>query len=328
VSAAMERTLITLSEVLPTPKASLQTEQGLHSSALVHSKTSVTRPALGWAMLLFGSAAIAVLGGFLYLSSDTLFAPARPDGPVLDIILANTLSDEIVSSNFEPVRVYLEQAIGRPIDVTVGNGYKNTAERLMADEFKYALLPDGATRTARTIRPDLKVLATKIMDNAATTDGYILAHRDKPLHKIADLKGTVFCYTDEWSSSGHHKPRKAMVDAGLDPDVDITWYPSGEHHQVLKDILAGKCDAGGTYSLNYLGADELDVQVRGLKLVANTGPLQHDHLVTNGNSDPVLDQQLVDALIAFDVQEHAGTHALGATERITGFAKGWGPGGQ
>ena len=103
---------------------------------------------------------------------------------------------------------------------------------------------------------------------------------------------------------------------------------SGNHRAVLEDLLAGKCEAGGTYSLNYTGADEQGLAIGQLKLIQNTGTLAHDHLIARPDTDEAERAALVDALVAFDPMLHAGgVPSIGVSERITGFSAGWGPGG-
>ena len=43
----------------------------------------------------------------------------------------------------------------------------------------------------------------------------------------------------------------------LDPDVDFEPHKSGDHDRILRDLIEGTCDLGGTFSGSYQTADTL-----------------------------------------------------------------------
>ena len=113
------------------------------------------------------------------------------------------------------------------------------------------------------------------------------------------------------------------AEAGLDPDEDVTWYPSGQHRALLNDLLSGKCSLGGTYSLNYVDAGKEGVPLAQLRILINTGTLVHDHLLAHPGADPEEVAAITEALLAFDPQREFGTPYVGG-EKLTGFVDGLG----
>jgi ABC-type phosphate/phosphonate transport system substrate-binding protein len=95
---------------------------------------------------------------------------------------------------------------------------------------------------------------------------------------------------------------------------------SGNHHQVLVDLLEGRCDLGGTHSGNYNTAGQRGLPLSKLKLLDTTGSTPHDAMVAGPGADPALKEALEKALLDFDPKKHAGAPYVGESERISGFA--------
>lgn len=51
---------------------------------------------------------------------------------------------------------------------------------------------------------------------------------------------------------------------------------SGNHLQVMKDLIAGRCDVMGIYSNAYWIADETGIEVTTLRVLGITGRAPHD----------------------------------------------------
>jgi ABC-type phosphate/phosphonate transport system substrate-binding protein len=168
--------------------------------------------------------------------------------------------------------------------------------------------------------PDLHVLAVKVVDGSVSTDGYLLVRRDTPAKSVAELKGHGLCLSDPLSSTGYLLPRAFLADAGLDPDRDFVVRLSGNHQQVLVDLLDGKCDLGATYSGNFNTADQRGVATARLRILGMTGSAPHDAFVAAADADEALVGAFRDALLAFDPARDAGTARVGESELITGFA--------
>lgn len=81
------------------------------------------------------------------------------------------------------------------------------------------------------------------------------------------------------STTGALFPRLAMRQAGLDWAKDVTVVLSGNHLQVLRDLLAHKWEAGGTYSGVISSAVTQGVDVSALRQVAVTGRSPQDAVV-------------------------------------------------
>ena len=115
------------------------------------------------------------------------------------------------------------------------------------------------------------MLVLKVVDGSTSTDGYLIVRRDEPALDVQALVGRTVCFTEELSSTGYVMPRKYLRNHGLDPDTDFVTHWSGNHEQVLRDLLAGTCDLGATFSMNYQTADQREIPAAQLRILAITG---------------------------------------------------------
>ena len=118
------------------------------------------------------------------------------------------------------------------------------------------------------------------------------------------------------STTGALFPRLAMQKAGLDWEKDITVVLSGNHLQVLRDLLEHKCEAGGTYSGAFASAVTQGVDVTSLRQVAVTGRSPQDAMVAGAGVPKAEIEALQRALLSYKPPAVNGL----TMERITGFA--------
>ena len=112
-------------------------------------------------------------------------------------------------------------------------------------------------------------------------------------------------------------------DTGIDPDTDLQTPAliSGNHLQLIKDVISGRCDVGGTFTAAYMAAESVDIQSAQARVLAITGRTPHDAIVAGPNIPDDLTEQVRAALLDFDPMRESGKPALGQVERITGFSQ-------
>jgi phosphonate transport system substrate-binding protein len=158
-----------------------------------------------------------------------------------------------------------------------------------------------------------------MVDGSTGSDGVILVREEANIDSVAALRGHTFCFPDRKSTTGYVLARKAMREAGLDPDKDVVAHFSGNHTQVLQDMTAGLCDAGATYSGGYLAADRAGIPVGRTHQLTLTGRSPQD-MVVAGPSTKIADRELLQAvLLSLKPKADIGEDNLGTLERISGF---------
>ena len=274
-----------------------------------------------WLVLMAGFSFVATLFlGATGLTGFTLWRSANR-GPAVHVVLAPSVRAEVLLAEHEPIRTYLEAKLNRPVLFHVGDSYEDTSRQLTDGTAAFALMPHRLGTTAKEADPSLTVLATKVVDGSNSVDGYLLTRRDVEATTIGDLVGHTVCYSDKLSNTGYKLPRGHITAAGLSPDDDFVTRISGDHERVLIDLIAGDCDAGGTFSWNYNTASQRDISVAQLRILAMTGNIPHDSFWAGPTADVELVRTFASALIEFDPSRDVGTDVVGYSERISGFAE-------
>lgn len=326
VDTALERTLVSLSAVQPSPP----TERDSTTEESVAPTRTVATSSMAVALLaVAGTLALAALGAALGVAWALGMLPGEDFGPVVSgepvvVHVAPTLRPDVLATEHAPIRRYLERELGRPVQLQVADSYDEAVERLVDGDVPYVWVPHRTALHALELAKERKavvdVLAVKVVDGSTSTDGYLVVPRESTANTPADLKGHVICYPDRLSSTGYHLPRQFLVSQGLNPDVDFVPHFSGNHEQVLRDLMAGVCALGGTFSNNLNSADDRGIPVAQLRVLAITGSTMHDAILAGPAADRTLAKALEAALLSFDPVEDAGVSRVGQSERITGFA--------
>lgn len=271
---------------------------------------------------------VAILAALVLTKTDSTADegdPLEPSGVLLGepqkVGWPPTVDPWLLKEEIQPLQKYLERTTGRPMPIEVTKDYDTTSLALIEGEVDYAILPPFLYVKTKSVEPGIVPLAIKQFDGAAGSDGLLIVPMDSDVQTLADLEGEKFCFPDKNSTTGYMLPRAFFRRNGFEPEEfigAIHW--SGDHLQVLRDLLAGKCEAGATYNGALLPADKLDIKVSMIRTLAVTGHVPQDVFVAGPHVSDESREEILQALVAFDPVEHAGVDkSLGETQRITGF---------
>ncbi len=266
-------------------------------------------------------ALLGLLAGALALGFFMRGAPAVVlQGEPLTIGLPPTLDAAVVLDEYEPWRRYLERHTGRPIHLIVAKTYAELAERLTSGQIPYASLPPYLYVRTRAQHDHIEPLAMELFEGSTGDSGVLLVLESSPINSVSEVKGRRFCYSDPNSTTGYVFPRAALRAAGVDPDHDLAGVRfSGNHLEVLRDLNAGLCDAGATYSSAYRTADRAGISVGRMRVLAVTGRSPNDAVCAGASARPEDSALLKRALLAFNPERDLGVPLLGKVERVSGF---------
>jgi phosphate/phosphite/phosphonate ABC transporter binding protein len=265
--------------------------------------------------------AVLVWGDVLRPStgSQALDAPVVT-GEVLQILLAPTQSPELLSTELEPLRAYLERVLRQPVATPVAQTYGDALDRMISGEVPFASLPPNLYVQARATSPAVQIVAVKVHGNSWGSDAILLASERSGISSIEDMRGRKICYTDPQSTTSYVLPRAALRAAGVDPDRELaSAHVSGGHLQLIQDLVDGRCDFGGTFLDNLMNARATGVSTSQIELIAKVGRTPHDAICAGPSATQAQIDGLRKALLDFDPQRDAGVPELGKMERLTGF---------
>ncbi len=173
----------------------------------------------------------------------------RPDSD--EIVFAAVPSEESASlqQGYEPILKLLEERTGKTVRFQQATDYAAVIEGQRAGQidiaqfgpFSYVL----ATRQGAKITP----IAAQV-DGPEETPGYQsygITRSGSPIRSLADYRGKKVCFVDPASTSGYLYPTAGLLEAGINPETDITAIFAGGHDASVLAVQSGQCDAGFAY---------------------------------------------------------------------------------
>ena len=173
----------------------------------------------------------------------------RPDSE--EIVFAAVPSEESASlqQGYEPILRLLEKRTGRTVRFQQATDYAAVIEGQRAGQidiaqfgpFSYVL----ATRQGAQITP----VAAQV-DGPEESPGYQsygITKAGSPIRSLADYRGKKVCFVDPASTSGYLYPTAGLLEAGINPETDITPIFAGGHDASVLAVQSGQCDAGFAY---------------------------------------------------------------------------------
>lgn len=262
------------------------------------------------------------------LFGGPLFGEAQDHSPILigdpvKIGWAPIATPSVLEEEIKPIQTYLEKELGRPVPMEVTDSYEALSEGVQTGKYDVGMLPPFLYVKTKDEQPKVELIAIREFGGATSSDALLLTRMDSKVRNLEDLKGKAFCFTDQNSTTGNFLPRAYLRRNGHDPAKfigKVVW--SGNHLQVLRDLVAGKCDAAATYSGSFLTAGKFDVPVGKIRQLAITGHVPQDSVVVAPGTADSLKQKLRKALLDFDPKKDAGVDTVGQILQITGFSRG------
>ena len=276
--------------------------------------------------LFIGLASLLVLVGVSALlmvhmadkeDEPTVEAKSEPElqGPPLRIGWAPVIDPAYLEDQLGSLKTHLEASTGRPVEWVITKDYAALKEALLSGQVPYGVFPPLLYLRTRAKALSVKGVASKVYQGTTTSDGYLIVRQDSGIDSLDDLKSPRFCFTDENSTTGYFLPMAFLREHDLEPSTfiaEIHW--SGDHLQVMRDLLDGKCEVAATYNGAYLKAPNFGISAAKLRILSITGHIPQDILVAGPTALAEDTVVLRDALLAFEPT------ADDKRVEITGFA--------
>jgi phosphonate transport system substrate-binding protein len=140
-----------------------------------------------------------------------------------------------------PLKTYLEQKLGRPVNLIIPTSYNATVEALGNGSLDFAYL-GGLTYIKAHARYSVVPLVQRSSDLQFRS--YFITAANSSIHSLGDLKGKTFAFGDINSTSGHLMPYLEMRQANVDPNTSLKFRYTGSHPATAKAVESGAVDAG------------------------------------------------------------------------------------
>lgn len=140
-----------------------------------------------------------------------------------------------------PLKAYLEQKLGRSVNLIIPTSYNATVEALGNGSLDFAYL-GGLTYIKAHARYSVVPLVQRSSDLQFRS--YFITSSHSGIRSLGDLRGKTFAFGDINSTSGHLMPYLEMRQAGIDPNSALKYRYTGSHPATAKAVESGAVDAG------------------------------------------------------------------------------------
>jgi len=182
-----------------------------------------------------------VVIGFIALFFLLQVAGEAQNGTINVGMVPDAGATQVSVKEKEPLKAYLEQKLGRPVNLIIPTSYNATVEALGNGSLDFAYL-GGLTYIKAHARYGVVPLVQRTAD--LQFRALFITSRQSGIHSLADLKGKTFAFGDINSTSGHLMPYMEMRQAGIDPNTNLKFRYTGSHPATAKAVESGAVDAG------------------------------------------------------------------------------------
>ncbi|NQX18134.1 phosphate/phosphite/phosphonate ABC transporter substrate-binding protein [Rathayibacter sp. VKM Ac-2857] len=201
--------------------------------------------------------ALAVAGALTLLagcsgaaSADSAAAGDSEAGFAVDssTLVFGVVPDSVdTETNYQPLMDYIAQETGKTVEYHESTDYAALIEASIAGQIDVASFSGFTYVTATNNGAQLTPISS-IVTAEGQEPGYYseaIVPNGSDIASIADMKGKKVCFVDPSSTSGYLFPSYTLLEAGIDPETDITPVFAGKHDVSVQKVGENtECEAG------------------------------------------------------------------------------------
>jgi len=225
-----------------------------------------TRARISVATLAVASALTLVLTGCSGASSAA--EPAASDDGAGYAVDSNTLVFGVVpdsvdtETNYQPLMDYIAQETDKTVEYHESTDYAALIEAAIAGQIDVASFSGFTYVTATNNGAELSPISSIITEEGQEPGYYseAIVPAGSDITTIADMEGKKVCFVDPSSTSGYLFPSYNLIEAGVDPEADITPVFAGKHDVSVQKVGEGvECEAGFAEDSEVEKSDKVEV---------------------------------------------------------------------
>lgn len=251
---------------------------------------------------LAGAAALAAVIGLAACGTGNAADGASAKDPDT-LVIASIPGEEQTNldERYAKIAEVLEKDTGKKVDFFQATSYAAVIEAQRAGKaqiaqygpFSYILAKDGGVKT------DLIGYGATSPDDPGGYTSVLSVKAGSPIASVADLKGKKVCFVDPASTSGYLFPTSALLQAGLDPQKDITPVMAGGHDASVLGVASGQCDAA--FSTKKMATQQLiktgQIKQGELSQIWESETIPPSPVTVSSDLDPALIQKIKNAYL-------------------------------
>ena len=153
-------------------------------------------------------------------------------------------SPSVVIKNNENLKNYLQEKLGRKVELVVTTDYSSMIEAMRHDRLDLAYFGPLSYVMAKS-KCDIEPFAAMQKKGKATYRSVVIANAASGIEEVADIKGHDMAFGDVASTSSHLIPKSMLLNEGLKSGEDYKEHFVGSHDAVAMNVQNGNAQAGG-----------------------------------------------------------------------------------
>lgn len=183
-------------------------------------------------------------GVFTILTMTASFAHAETSSTnkPFEIGVVPYLSARSLVENYEPMRVYLEKALGKPVKIYTSTGFKPFFLNAQRGDYDMVIT---AANFARLLQKEHQF--TPLLRFSKNASSWLVTALNSPVNTLQELRGKVIAVPDQLSMAAILSMTN-LRDNGMEPDVDFHLLKVASFPSAILSVQKGEAMAAITAS--------------------------------------------------------------------------------
>ena len=249
------------------------------------------------------------------LAPFSVFAQSRNPSRLRIALLPDENAATLIQ-NAQPLKTYLERALGRDIEIVVTTDYSSMIEAMRFGRIEIGYFGPFSYVLAKSRAPEIEPFAVGVERGSPSYKSILIANANGTVKSLSDVRGKPFGFGDQASTSSHLAPRAHLLSkAMLEGDRDYKVVHLGTHDAVARAVQAGQVPAGALSEPIYRSLiDRKVVDPTRVVTLDLTADIPNYPITMQGNLTPELKQAIRDAFLGLTDK------AVLRSFRVEGFA--------
>ncbi len=231
------------------------------------------------------------------------YGATNADPETLKVALLPDENASTVIKNNQPLKKYLEEKLGKKIELVVTTDYSSMIEAMRHGRIDIAYFGPLSYVLAKS-KSEIEPFAAVERKGSTTYQGVIVANAAAGINSPKDIKGKNMAYGDPASTSSHLIPKSLLAEQGLEAKKDYEEHFVGAHDAVALTVQTGKADAGGLSKTIFQSLVERGIiKPEKVKVIAESKPFPEYPWVLRASIKPELKKQIADVFLGIKDKE-------------------------
>ena len=229
----------------------------------------------------------------------------------LRVAVGAMISPKETTVYYRQILDYISSHIGKESKLIQRKTYDEINELFGKGEIDLAFICSGPYATSKD-KYGFELLATPQVKGSHFYHSYLIVNKDSPFHRLDDLRGGVFAFTDPESNTGKLVPTYWLAQAGEKPETffDKTIY-TYSHDNSIMAVAKGLVDGAAIDGLIWEYYDYKNPSLTSqTKIIRKSEPYGIPPIVVHSGIDPALKDRIRQFLFSMH-QDPEGQKILG-----------------